>query len=155
MPEIKSDRCCVWLGSIPCAVLECNPNPKPLSKRAHLRQLFSSSPLEQSFLPSHTAVARRHPPCWQRNLLEGHSQSSSSDSSLHAMSPSQNRFFFTHSPFLHVNCLSLHLKSEKLIESVIFIEKQSKLLFLLHYLITLFNNIWINLPLSPLSALSK
>ena len=43
---------------------------------------------------------------------------------------SSHRFFLTHSPFLHVNCLSLHLKSEKLVESVIFIEKQSGLIFL-------------------------
>ena len=136
VPENKGERRFAWLGTISCAVWECNPNPKPLLKTAYLRQLFSSSPLEQSIFPSHTSVARRHPPPWQRNMLEGHPQSSSSDSSLHAKSPSHNRFSLTHSPFLHVNCLSLHLKSEKLIESVIFIEKQSGLLFLLHYLRT-------------------
>ena len=96
----------------------CTPNPKPLLKTVYLRQLCSSSPLEQSCFPSHTAVVRRHASPWQRNMLEGHSQSSSSDSSLHAKSPSQKRFFSTHSPFLHLNCLSLHLKSEKLVESV-------------------------------------
>ena len=79
---------------------------------ANSRQLFSSSPLEQSFVPSHTAVARRHPPPWQVNLLVGHAQFSSSEPSLHAKSPSHTRFFLMHSPFLHVNWLSLHLKPD-------------------------------------------
>ena len=76
----------------------------------NLRQFFSSSPLEQSFIPSHTDVARRHPLSLQLNMLEGHSQFSSSEPSLQAKSPSHNRFFLTHSPLLHVNLSSLHLK---------------------------------------------
>ena len=79
----------------------------------NLRQFFSSSPVEQSFVPSHTDVARRHPPSLQLNMLEGHSQLSSSEPSLHAKSLSHNRFFLTHSPLLHVNLSSLHLKPEK------------------------------------------
>ena len=43
-------------------------------------------------------------------MLEGHSQFSSSEPSLQAKSPSHNRFFLTHSPLLHVNLSSLHLK---------------------------------------------
>ena len=124
LPDNKGERCCVWLGII------LNPNPKPSLKRAYLLQFFSSSPLEQSFSPLHTAVAGRHPSPWQLNSLERHSQSSSSDLSLHVKLPSHRRFFLTHSPFLHVNCLSLHLKSEKLMESVIFIKKQLELVFL-------------------------
>ena len=128
MAENKGGRRCVWVGTIFCAVWQCNANPKPLLKTMYLRQLFSSSPLEQSFFPSHTPVDRRHAPPWQRNMVEGHSQSSSSDSSLHAKSPSHNRFFLTHSPFLHLNILLLHLKSEKLVESV-----QSGLLFVMTF----------------------
>ena len=94
----------------------------------YVPQLFSSSPLGQSFEPSHTAFARRHLP-WQVNLLEGHPQSSSSDLSLHAKSPSHRRFFLTHSPFLQVNCLSLHLKPEKFGQSSMFIEKHSRVIF--------------------------
>ena len=72
--------------------------------------MFSSSPSEQSLVPSHKAVVTRQFPPWQANLLEGHAQFSSSEPSLQARSPSHKKFFFTHSPLAHLNWLSLHLK---------------------------------------------
>ena len=90
----------------------------------NLRQLFSSSPSEQSLLPSHTASAGIHFPSWQSNLLEGQPQFSSSDWSLHTRSPSHLKSLLTHSPLLHWNCFSPHWKPEKFI----------KISFLFHFL---------------------
>lgn len=70
-------------------------------RHIYSRQLFSSSPLEQSFISLHTADAGRHFPSRQANLLEGYSQLSSSELSVQAKSPSHRKFFLTHSPFLH------------------------------------------------------